>query len=120
MADPRLSIRVDLSCVDRIGPGKVALLEAVRSTGSISAAARKLKMSYRRAWLLVAEINAALREPAVTAVTGGRKGGGAMVTPNGERVIAIYRSIENKAHVSARSEFREMGEMARRRRPKGG
>ena len=57
MADTRLSIRIDLGTGDRIGPGKIALLEAIRTTGSISAAARSLKMSYRRAWLLVEELN---------------------------------------------------------------
>ena len=80
MAGTRLSIRIDLASGDRIGPGKIALLEAIRSTGSISAAARSLGMSYRRAWLLVEEVNDALREPGVTAETGGRRGGGAMLT----------------------------------------
>ena len=51
-------------------------------------------MSYRRAWLLVEEINRALREPAVKAETGGAGGGGAMVTPTGERVVGLYRAIE--------------------------
>jgi len=78
MAGTHLSIRIDLASGDRIGPGKIALLEAIRSTGSISAAARSLRMSYRRAWLLVEEINHTLREPAVTAETGGSGGGGAL------------------------------------------
>ncbi|MGB8628952.1 MAG: winged helix-turn-helix domain-containing protein, partial [Xanthobacteraceae bacterium] len=91
MASPRLSIRIDLASGGRIGPGKIALLEAIRSTGSISAGARSLGMSYRRAWLLVDEVNRTLREPAVTAETGGRRGGGAVLTPVGERVIALYR-----------------------------
>ena len=62
MADTRLSIRIDLTSGDRIGPGKIALLEAIRATGSISAAARQIGMSYRRAWLLVEEVNASLRK----------------------------------------------------------
>jgi molybdate transport system regulatory protein len=57
MPDTRLSIRLDLTSGDRIGPGKIALLEAIQATGSISAAARSLGMSYRRAWLLVEQIN---------------------------------------------------------------
>ena len=69
MASPRLSIRIDLASGKRIGPGKIALLEAIRSTGSISAGARSLGMSYRKAWLLVEEVNHALREPAVMAET---------------------------------------------------
>jgi molybdate transport system regulatory protein len=74
MAKTHLSIRIDLASGDRIGPGKIALLEAIRSTGSISAAARSIGMSYRRAWLLVEEINQTLREPAVKAETGGARG----------------------------------------------
>ena len=70
MADIRLSIRLDLTDSDSIGPGKIALLEAIRVHGSISAAARYLGMSYRRAWLLVEQINKSLSQPAVTAATG--------------------------------------------------
>jgi molybdate transport system regulatory protein len=114
MSDNRLSIRVDLVNGDRIGPGKIALLEAIRATGSISAAARKLDMSYRRAWLLVEEINDALREPAVAAATGGRQGGGAALTPVGDEVIALYRAIERAAHSSAAKEFRAVDRLIRR------
>jgi molybdate transport system regulatory protein len=113
MAGPRLSIRIDLASGRRIGPGKIALLEAIRSTGSISAGARALGMSYRRAWLLVEEINNALREPAVTAETGGRSGGGAALTPVGERVIGLYRAIETHARTAAGGEFRAMGKLVR-------
>jgi molybdate transport system regulatory protein len=114
MAETSLSIRVDLPNRDRIGPGKVALLEAIRETGSISAAARRIGMSYRRAWLLVEQINDALAEPAVSAATGGRQGGGAILTPVGERIVALYRSIEAIARNSARDEFRAMGKLARK------
>src|SRR5690242_12646113 len=105
MAGPRLSIRIDLASGDRIGPGKIALLEAIRSTGPISAGARALRMSYRRAWLLVEDINNALREPAVTAETGGRSGGGASLTPAGERVVDLYRAIETHARSASGGEF---------------
>jgi molybdate transport system regulatory protein len=111
-----LSIRLDLTSGDRIGPGKIALLEAIRSTGSISAAARHLGMSYRRAWLLVEEINDALHEPAVAAATGGRHGGGAAVTSVGERIIDLFRSIEGLAQSSAREEFRALAKLARKGR----
>ena len=77
-----------------IGPGKVALLEALKNTGSISAAARALDMSYRRAWLLIDETNRALKSPAVIAAAGGLKGGGAALTPIGEELISRYREIE--------------------------
>ena len=113
MAATRLSIRIDLPNGDRIGPGKIALLEAIRSTGSISAGARALGMSYRRAWLLVEEINETLREPAVSAETGGRSGGGAVVTPAGERIIDLYRSIESHARTAAGGEFRAIGKLVR-------
>src|SRR5215469_2124870 len=113
MASPRLSIRIDLASGDRIGPGKIALLEAIRSTGSISAGARSLGMSYRRAWLLVEEVNRALREPAVAAETGGRSGGGAILTPIGRRVIDLYRAIESNARTAASSEFRAIGKLVR-------
>src|SRR4051812_50227451 len=83
MPDTRLSIRLDLTSGDRIGPGKIALLEAIQATGSISAAARKLGMSYRRAWLLVEQINKSLQEPAGGAAAGGRPGGGAPAAPGG-------------------------------------
>jgi molybdate transport system regulatory protein len=113
MAGTHLSIRIDLASGDRIGPGKIALLEAIRSTGSISAAARSIGMSYRRAWLLVEEINRTLREPAVTAETGGVRGGGAMVTPVGERVVDLYRAIESHARTAAGGEFRAIGRLIR-------
>jgi molybdate transport system regulatory protein len=110
----RLSIRLDLTNGDRIGPGKIALLEAIRDTGSISAGARKVGMSYRRAWLLVEQINAALKEPAVTGASGGRRGGGAVVTPVGAEMIKIYRAIESVASKSAASEFRAVEKIMRK------
>jgi molybdate transport system regulatory protein len=113
MAGTHLSIRIDLASGDRIGPGKIALLEAIRSTGSISAAARSLGMSYRRAWLLVEEVNHALRAPAVTAETGGPGGGGAVITPIGEKVVDLYRAIESNARAAAGGEFRAIGKLIR-------
>jgi molybdate transport system regulatory protein len=114
MSETRLSIRLDLVSGDRIGPGKIALLEAIRDTGSISGGARKVGMSYRRAWLLVEDINAALQEPAVTGVTGGRQGGGAVVTPVGMRIIDIYRSIETSARKYVTGEFRAVEKIVRK------
>jgi len=116
MSHPRLSIRLDLASGERIGPGKIALLEAIRSTGSISAAARQIGMSYRRAWLLVEEINGSLQGPAVTAATGGRRGGGAVLTPIGKQIVEIYRAIESHADSSARAEFRAIQKLTRKRK----
>ncbi len=114
MSDTRLSIRIDLPSGDRIGPGKIALLQAIQATGSISAGARQIGMSYRRAWLLVEEINTALHKPAVEAATGGAQGGGAVVTPVGEKIIEIYQSIETIARSAAKDEFRAVGKLARK------
>jgi len=113
MSGTHLSIRINLASGNRIGPGKIMLLEAIRSTGSISAAARSIGMSYRRAWLLVEEINQTLREPAVKAETGGARGGGAVVTPAGERMVNLYRAIEAQARTAAGGEFRAIGKLIR-------
>ena len=80
-----------------IGPGKVALLEAIIETGSITAAAKALGMSYRRAWLLIDSMNQMFKLPVVDAATGGRHGGGTNVTPTGLKVIECYRGIEKDA-----------------------
>jgi molybdate transport system regulatory protein len=77
-----------------MGPGKAALLEAIAESGSISGSARKLGMSYRRAWLLVDTMNRCFREPLVASATGGSGGGGARLTDFGRRVLAAYRSLE--------------------------
>lgn len=114
MPSAQLSIRIDLASGDRIGPGKIALLEAIRATGSISAAARKLDMSYRRAWLLVEEINKATRKPAVTAAMGGKQGGGAVVTPVGAEIVDLYRAIEARALSAANEQFKAMAKLVRR------
>ncbi|KAF1042259.1 winged helix-turn-helix domain-containing protein [Xylophilus sp.] len=84
-----------------IGPGKVALLEAIAETGSISAAARRFGMSYRRAWLLVDEMNRALASPAVAAAAGGSGGGGTSLTATGEAVVRHYRAVEHTARTAA-------------------
>lgn len=80
-----------------IGPGKMALLEAVELEGSITAAAKHLGMSYRRAWVLVDELNRALQTPAVVSEQGGPRGGGSVLTPAGRKVLHLYRAIEAKA-----------------------
>jgi molybdate transport system regulatory protein len=94
-----------------IGPGKVALLEAIIATGSISAAARSLSMSYRRAWLLVDELNRALKMPAVIAGAGGRHGGGAALTPLGEELVQRYRAIEESSRRAAAADIDALARM---------
>ncbi|MFA6965018.1 winged helix-turn-helix domain-containing protein [Bosea sp. (in: a-proteobacteria)] len=94
---PVISIRVDLAPAGRLGPGKIDLLEAIEQTGSISGAGRAMTMSYRRAWLLVDNLNRMFRQPLVEASPGGAKGGGARLTAMGREVVAHYRAIESKA-----------------------
>ena len=96
-----ISVRVDLASSGRLGPGKIDLLEAIEETGSISGAGRSMKMSYRRAWLLVDDLNPMFRQPLVEASTGGANGGGAHLTPMGREVVAHYRAIESKAMKAA-------------------
>jgi molybdate transport system regulatory protein len=113
MNDTRLSIRLKFTGGNRIGPGKIAVLEAIRDTGSISEAARHLGMSYRRAWMLVDQINETLREPAVSTRQGGQRGGWTVLTPTGERVIELYHAIEELTCTSARQEFRAIAKLVR-------
>ena len=113
MAETQISIRIDLETGGRIGPGKIALLEAIRETGSITAAAYAMKMSYRRAWLLVDELNKLMNEPVVAPAAGGAMGGGATLTPVGEKTIALYHSIEARTQSAARSEFQALRKLIR-------
>jgi molybdate transport system regulatory protein len=91
-----------------IGPGKIALLEAVAVSGSITGAAKSLSMSYRRAWLLIDEMNQYLRAPVVTTETGGPKGGGARLTPAGASLVEQYRSIERHAEAAVAEELAQL------------
>jgi molybdate transport system regulatory protein len=97
----RVVIRLDFADGRRIGPGKIALLEQIRGTGSISAAGRALGMSYRRAWLLVEQLNATFAQPVVTAHPGGAGGGGTALTPFGASLVEGYRAIERAAQAGA-------------------
>jgi molybdate transport system regulatory protein len=101
----RLTIRLDFDGGRRLGAGKVALLESIDKTGSISAAGRAHKMSYRRAWLLVDELNKLFAYPVVAAHHGGTKGGGAALTDQGRRVVALYRDAEAKMRAAAQGEI---------------
>jgi molybdate transport system regulatory protein len=94
--DPRIKMTLRVLLADNIamGPGKADLLEAIEKTGSISAAGRSMDMSYRRAWLLVDEMNRCFKTPLVTAAKGGAHGGGAQLTETGQQVLARYRAME--------------------------
>src|ERR1700748_1901975 len=102
---PSLSVRIDLDREDRIGPGKILLLENIREFGSISAAGRAMDMSYKRAGDLVDEINRICRQPAVERQTGGKNGGGAVLTPFGISLVARYRKIERDAASAGQKEL---------------
>ncbi len=93
----RLKLSLVLASGARIGPGKAALLESVRATGSIAASARAMGMDYKRAWLLVDSLNRAFDRPVVERATGGAGGGGATLAPFGAELLARYRRLEASA-----------------------
>ncbi len=91
-----------------IGPGKIALLEAIEQTGSITSSAKKLGMSYRRAWLLVAETNRCLVRPAVRTAAGGRRGGGTSLTPLGVELVRSYRALEHQTSAAVAHKLKSL------------
>ncbi|MCC1482499.1 winged helix-turn-helix domain-containing protein [Roseibaca sp. Y0-43] len=91
---PSLRIRIVFGDDAMLGPGKADLLERIRETGSIAAAGRSMSMSYKRAWMLVEEMNAAFQAPLVASSRGGAKGGGAYLTETGLAVLTQYRALE--------------------------
>jgi molybdate transport system regulatory protein len=100
---PRLTLRVDLGPRQSIGPGKMRLLDAIAETGSISSAGRALGMSYRRAWMLIDDLNSSFRRKVVSTTLGGKEGGGAKLTPFGQDLVKRYRAIEASATKATRS-----------------
>lgn len=105
---PRLIPRLRLKSGDTIalGPGKAQLLELIQQHRSISAAARALKMSYRRAWLLVDTMNTCFQKPLVLTATGGSQGGGAELSEEGLKVLTLYRQYEES--VAKRPELADL------------
>lgn len=91
----RIKLRLEYDSPLILGPGKAELLARIGRLGSISAAAREMGMSYKRAWTLVEEMNTAFSEPVIDRARGGTGGGGATVTPTGERVLSHYRALES-------------------------
>lgn len=108
MTAKNIKIHLPYGNVSAIGPGKADLLEAIDRAGSISAAAREMGMSYKRAWDLVNTMNHSFREPLVATATGGSHGGGAQVTDLGYDVLHRYRDIESKANALVRTEILEL------------
>jgi molybdate transport system regulatory protein len=112
----RLTVRIDFGSAGALGPGKIRLLEAIGKTGSISQAGRSLGMSYRRAWLLVDDLNRSFRAPVVVTQPGGPRGGGAELTRFGRDLIKKYRAIESRAEVAAKRQMRDLEAALRGRR----
>lgn len=108
MSRLKITLRVDFDSVHAIGPGKVALLEKMRDSGSLSQAARELDMSYRRAWQLLASLNQTFREPLVLTSTGGTGGGGTTLTEFGETIVVAYRKFEKETNARAEKYFGPM------------
>ena len=99
-----LSVRINIGTKPIFGHGKASLLEAINKTGSISAAARSLGMSYRRAWMLTNSMNNNFIKPLVISKLGGKGGGGAKISIEGKKVLDIYRCMEKKAQNSIKNE----------------
>jgi molybdate transport system regulatory protein len=111
-----LTLRVLGPRAPAIGPGKAELITRIGETGSISAAARAMGMSYRRAWQLVEALNRDFREPVIATAIGGTRGGGARVTPFGERLVARFRAMEKKASAAIAVDLRRFEAELRRKR----
>lgn len=119
MRNMRLTVRIDFGSAGALGPGKIRLLEAIDRTGSISQAGRSLGMSYRRAWLLVDDLNRSFRAPVVATQPGGRRGGGAELTRFGRELIRRYRAIETRAETAAKRQMRGLEAALRDRKRTG-
>lgn len=102
---PSLSLRIDFDPEGRLGPGKVTLLEKIAASGSISAGARAMNMSYKHAWDLIEEMNLLFGKPLVSTQTGGKAGGGAQLTAMGQAVVTRFRAIEHAAAKAARTQL---------------
>ena len=111
MAKVRVSIVFDSGA--RIGPGKAKLLQSLHDTGSISAAAREMGMSYKRAWLLLDSVNQTFTEPVIATASGGAGGGGARLTAFGAEVLERYRRIAERAEARADDDLAVLAERAR-------
>jgi molybdate transport system regulatory protein len=107
----RLRIRLYFEDGSMIGPGKADLLALIGETGSIAAAGRRMGMSYKRAWGLVDVLNSMFDEPLVESSRGGAKRGGATLTASGERVLALYRDLEDKSRRASAREIEALEAM---------
>lgn len=107
----RLTLRLDVGGRATLGPGKVRLLELIGEHGSISAAARAMGMSYRRAWALVESLNTTFEAPLVASHPGGQGGGGASLLPLGAEVAQLYRQLEREAAMGGKAAMSRLKEV---------
>jgi molybdate transport system regulatory protein len=112
----KLTLRIDLGGDAAVGPGKVRLLELINEHGSIAAAGRAMDMSYRRAWLLINEMNSCFRQPVVQKQLGGSGGGGAILTLFGRQIVKHYRAMERAAERAVAGHLRALDSALGRRR----
>lgn len=104
---PGLLLRVLAAKQPAMGPGKARLVTLIADTGSISEAARRMGMSYRRAWQLVEALNKSFNEPVVLTAVGGKRGGGTVVTEFGMRLVAQFHGMEAKASAAIAADLEE-------------
>jgi molybdate transport system regulatory protein len=120
VATPVVRFRVDFGPRRCVGPGKIALLESIHRTGSLSQAARDLGMSYRRAWQLALSLNESFHKTVVLLTRGGRGGGGAQLTSVGRELVSQYRTFEKDIQARAERAFRTLSGKARKRSQSAG
>jgi molybdate transport system regulatory protein len=111
---PALTFRVDFGKRGALGPGKVRLLEAIGREGSITSAGKAMGMSYRRAWLLVDDLNAMFAQPPVERKQGGAHGGYARLTAFGRELIDLYRGLEEEATTAVVPRLKALGRAVRK------
>jgi len=109
----RLRLRLVFADDAMLGPGKADLLELIDEVGSIAAAGRRMGMSYKRAWMLVEEMNAAFRDPLVESSRGGAKGGGARLTETGAAVLGHFRRLEGRVAETGAAEIAAIRDLLR-------
>jgi molybdate transport system regulatory protein len=107
---PALQIRLRITAGEKIalGPGKIELLGLLEETGSISEAARRMNMSYMKAWSLIQTMNACFKEPVIEAVRGGHQRGGAELTATGHRVLKLYQQMETGGLKADQADWRAL------------
>jgi molybdate transport system regulatory protein len=109
-----LSIRIDFEpSGSALGPGMAKLLEQVVTHGSIRAAAASMGMSYRKAWLLIQEMQETFNGAVVTSAIGGTSGGGTHLTELGATLLKTYRRIENRAARAAETDLDTLAGLVR-------